>query len=138
MAPPTKCNVPRVRDLLECQLAVVSLRLQVFPEVLVVRESLVVLEVVGQSQSRIEAVHLEAPLRSARPLPSSVNPLGIEDTIRGKEEARCKKLEQLLELPVTMPQQDSWGGVRKVHEVQPDAICSEHVFFKRGPVRRPR
>ena len=77
-----------------------GLCLQLRPKDVVRGEALVVLLEMDQAKTRIEGLEFEAPLLVARPLPSGVDPLGIEDMVRRQQKARCEELEQTLVLPL--------------------------------------
>ena len=54
--------------------------LQMWQEVLMARE-VVMLEVVGEAQTRVQRMKLETPLLQAKPLPSSMDPFRIQHMV---------------------------------------------------------
>ena len=135
--PPSQGNLVLGNYRLEVHPMLISLCLKVWPEVLVRREALVVLQVVCQSQAGVEGVNLEGPLCAASPLPSSMHSLGIQDIIWGEQEARGEEPEEHLELAVPLPQEDRRSCFRKVYEVLPQNFCCEEVLLELCSVGGP-
>ena len=80
---------------------------QMWQEVLVCRETSVLLEVVHDAQCSIEGVDLEAPFLGANPLPSCMYSICIQDMVRRHEEAKSDEPEQGLVFALAMPQKDT-------------------------------
>ena len=93
-------------DALEDNIVRLLLCMQMWQEVLVARETSVMLEVVHDAQCSIEGVDLEAPFLGANPLPSCMYSLCIQDMVRRHEEARSDEPEQGLVFALAMPQKD--------------------------------
>ena len=77
----------------------------VWQELLVRGEGLIVLQVVGQSQDPIQGLQQLPSLGAAAPLPPCMDPLCIQDMIRCQQEPRGQKPEQALVPPMVVPHQ---------------------------------
>lgn len=106
LSPPPQGNLLLCLDVLEDNIVRLSLCTQMWQEVLVARETSVMLEVVHDAQCSIEGVDLEAPFLGANPLPSCMYSLCIQDMVRRHEEARSDEPEQGLVFALAMPQKD--------------------------------
>ena len=60
----------------------------------------------GEAEHGIQTFQLDGPLASFDPFPLRVNSLAIEDVVWRGAEASSNEPEELLELAVTVPQQD--------------------------------
>ena len=76
----------------------------VWQELLVRWEGLIVLQVVGQSQGPIQGLQQLASLGLAGPLPPRMNPLCVQYVVRRQEKARSQELKQVLIPPIVVPQ----------------------------------
>ena len=81
-SPPPQSNHLLCLDVLEDNIVRLLLCTQMWQEVLVGRETSVMLEVVYDAQCSIEGVDLEAPFLGANPLPSCMYSLCIQDMVR--------------------------------------------------------
>ena len=77
---------------------------EVWQELLVRGEGLIVLQVVGQSQGPIQGLQQLASLGVADPLPPCMDPLCVQYVVRRQEKARSQELKQLLIPPIVVPQ----------------------------------
>jgi len=82
LSPPPQGNLLLCLDVLEENIVRLLLCMQMLQEVLVARETSVMLEVVHDAQCSIEGVDLEAPFLGANPLPSCMYSLCIQDMVR--------------------------------------------------------
>ena len=82
LSPPPQGNLLLCLDVLEDNIVRLLLCTQMWQEVLVGRETLVLLEVVHDAQCSIEGVDLEAPFAGAKPLQSCMYSLCIQDMVR--------------------------------------------------------
>ena len=78
--------------------------LQVRQEGLIGRESLVVLQVVHHPQEAVEGMDLQTSLEGASPLPAGMNPLTVQDVVRGQEEPRGEELKKSCIFSMVVPQ----------------------------------
>ena len=76
----------------------------VWQELLVRGEGLIVLLVVGQSQDPIQALQQLASLGVADPLPPRMDPLCVQYMVRRQEKARSQEPKQVLIPPIVVPQ----------------------------------
>ena len=97
-------------------------------------EALVILLEMDQAKTRIEALEFESPLLVARPLPSGVDPLGIEDMVRRQQKARCEELEQALVFAIAFPHRHRNVSSCKSFKIQPQFWRIDEVILKRGSV----
>ena len=76
----------------------------VWQELLVRWEGLIVLQVVGQSQGPIQGLQQLPSLGVAAPLPPCMDPLCVQDMIWGHQGPRSQELKQVLIPPIVVPQ----------------------------------
>ena len=90
-------------EVLEGQFVLLCLSVEVWLEVLVIREG-VVLQVMAEAQGRAQRVKSERPFLVAQPLPTSMDSFTVQDVVRRQEEPRSQESKEGLELALAMPQ----------------------------------
>ena len=103
LAFPACSNLAFSMEGLQGQSVLLCLSLQVWQQLLVPREGLV-LHPVRQAQASVQGMKLEGPFLEAQPLPTCMDALRIQHMVRGQEESRSQTSTEALVLSLAMPQ----------------------------------
>ena len=106
----------------------------VWQELLVRGEGLIVLLVVGQSQDPIQALQQLASLGVADPLPPRMDPLCVQYMVRRQEKARSQEPKQVLIPPIVVPQKGWRVHCGKRCQVLPEVSIADQSLFEVGPM----